>query len=49
MDALEHSKIRQASASKDKRRNVKHTLQVADLTNALNERGITVKKPEFYQ
>ncbi|KAI8056795.1 transcription initiation factor TFIID 23-30kDa subunit-domain-containing protein [Syncephalis plumigaleata] len=46
-DAYQYCKIRQQS-SRDKRKDRRTVLTMEDLSSALNEHGINVRKPEYY-
>ncbi|KAI9205231.1 transcription initiation factor IID TAF10 subunit [Polychytrium aggregatum] len=51
-DALQYSKIRQGSQGKERKMGLKDrktVLTVEDLSAALGDYGINVKKPDFYQ
>ena len=49
-DALQHCKMRNAgqSASSKKGKDRKHTMTTEDLSQALSDQGITLKKPPYY-
>lgn len=48
-DALQHCKMRNAGqASNKKGKDRKHTMTTEDLSQALSDQGITLKKPPYY-
>ena len=49
-DALQHCKMRNAAgqAANKKGKDRKHTMTTEDLSQALSDQGITLKKPPYY-
>lgn len=47
-DALQHCKVRSAGGAKKQTKDKKFTLSLEDLTPALAEYGLNVKKPHYF-
>ena len=48
-DALNHCKMRQSQAGNKKSKDKKFVMTTDDLSQALGEQGVSVKKPPYYQ